>query len=135
MALNKLKKWIGTQAMTAFFDQLNDNVDATNAAIDLAEQNEANISLLGNNILYREFSLQKNTAHEFTLANNGLYLLFVGASREARSALYIVVRYSATEIHLNPVKTDGAIAVTTITGGVRVAPSLWYRAILWRISG
>ena len=30
MALNKLKKWIGTQAMTAFFDQLNDNVDATN---------------------------------------------------------------------------------------------------------
>ncbi len=37
MALNKLKKWIGTQAMTAFFDQLNDNVDATNAAIDLAE--------------------------------------------------------------------------------------------------
>lgn len=34
MALNKLKKWIGTQAMTAFFDQLNDNVDATNAAID-----------------------------------------------------------------------------------------------------
>ena len=44
MALNKLKKWIGTQAMAAFFDQLNDNVDATNAAIDLAEQNSANIS-------------------------------------------------------------------------------------------
>lgn len=42
MALNKLTKWIGTQAMTAFFDQLNDNVDATNAAIDLAEQNAAN---------------------------------------------------------------------------------------------
>ena len=39
MALNKLKKWIGTQAMTAFFDQLNENVDATNAAID-------NISLI-----------------------------------------------------------------------------------------
>ena len=37
MALNKLKKWIGTQAMTAFFDQLNDNVDATNAAIDAVE--------------------------------------------------------------------------------------------------
>jgi len=46
MALNKLKKWIGTQAMTAFFDQLNDNVDATNAAIDLAEQNSANLSLV-----------------------------------------------------------------------------------------
>jgi len=41
MALNKLKKWIGTQAMTAFFDQLNDNVDATNAAIDLAEDHMA----------------------------------------------------------------------------------------------
>ena len=37
MALEKLKKWIGTQAMTAFFDQLNDNVDATNEAIDLFE--------------------------------------------------------------------------------------------------
>ena len=37
MALEKLKKWIGTQAMTAFFDQLNDNVDATNAAIDEVE--------------------------------------------------------------------------------------------------
>ena len=37
MALNKLKKWVGTQAMTAFFDQLNDNVDATNAAIDVVE--------------------------------------------------------------------------------------------------
>ena len=48
MALNKLKKWLGTQAMTAFFDQLNDNVDATNAAIDVAETNSANIaSLLG----------------------------------------------------------------------------------------
>ena len=48
MALNKLKKWIGTQAMTAFFDQLNDNVDATNAAIDLAETDSATIaSLLG----------------------------------------------------------------------------------------
>ena len=46
MALNKLKKWIGTQAMTAFFDQLNDNVDATNAAIDLAEQNAVNLSLI-----------------------------------------------------------------------------------------
>ena len=41
MALNKLKKWIGTQAMTAFFDQLNDNVDATNAAIDLVESHLA----------------------------------------------------------------------------------------------
>ena len=44
MALNKLKKWIGTQAMTAFFDQLNDNVDATNAAIDLAETNSATVA-------------------------------------------------------------------------------------------
>ena len=43
MALNKLKKWVGTQAMTAFFDQLNENVDATNAAIDLVE---TNISLI-----------------------------------------------------------------------------------------
>ena len=41
MALNKLKKWIGTQAMSAFFDQLNDNVDAANAAIDFAEQTAA----------------------------------------------------------------------------------------------
>lgn len=41
MALNKLKKWIGTQAMTAFFDQLNDNVDATNAAIDAVETNNS----------------------------------------------------------------------------------------------
>lgn len=46
MALNKLKKWIGTQAMTAFFDQLNDNVDATNAVIDLAEQNAADLSMV-----------------------------------------------------------------------------------------
>ena len=46
MALNKLTKWIGTQAMTAFFDQLNDNVDATNAAIDLAETNSADISFV-----------------------------------------------------------------------------------------
>ncbi len=44
MALDKLKKWIGTQAMTAFFDQLNDNVDATNAVIDLAEQNAATVA-------------------------------------------------------------------------------------------
>ena len=46
MALNKLKKWIGTQAMTAFFDQLNDNVNATNAAIDLAETNSATVASL-----------------------------------------------------------------------------------------
>ena len=46
MALNKLKKWIGTQAMTAFFDQLNDNVDATNAAIDLAETNSTTVASL-----------------------------------------------------------------------------------------
>ena len=53
MALNKLKKWIGTQAMTAFFDQLNDNVDATNAAIDLAETNSATVaSLLGGGTQY-----------------------------------------------------------------------------------
>lgn len=46
MALNKLKKWIGTQAMTAFFDQLNDNVDATNAAIDAVETNATDMDRL-----------------------------------------------------------------------------------------
>ncbi len=45
MALDKLKKWVGTQAMTAFFDQLNDNVDATNAAIDAVEQNVAKFKI------------------------------------------------------------------------------------------
>ena len=46
MALNKLKKWIGTQLWSTFMTEYNENVDATNAAIDLAEQNTASISQL-----------------------------------------------------------------------------------------
>ena len=45
MALNQLKKWVGTQLWSTFMTEYNENVDATNAAIDLAEQNAANISL------------------------------------------------------------------------------------------
>ena len=41
MALNKLKKWIGSMLFSAFMNEYNDNVDATNAAIDLAESHIA----------------------------------------------------------------------------------------------
>jgi len=41
MALNKLKKWIGTQLWSTFMTEYNDNVDATNAAIDLVESHMA----------------------------------------------------------------------------------------------
>lgn len=41
MALNKLKKWVGTQLWSTYMTEYNDNVDATNAAIDLAETHMA----------------------------------------------------------------------------------------------
>lgn len=44
MALNKLKKWIGSQLFESFLEEYNENVDATNAAIDAVEQNAADIS-------------------------------------------------------------------------------------------
>jgi len=72
MALNKLKKWIGTQAMTAFFDQLNDNVDATNAAIDLAEQNSTTVaSLLAGGEEYT-LTLQNGWTGTLIYRKNGL---------------------------------------------------------------
>lgn len=58
MALNKLQKWIGTQAMTAFFDQLNDNVDATNAAIDLLEYPKSGSNTNGNWIQYADGTME-----------------------------------------------------------------------------
>ena len=72
MALEKLKKWIGTQAMTAFFDQLNDNVDATNAAIDLAEQNAATIASLPAGGEEYTLTLQNGWLGTLTYRKNGL---------------------------------------------------------------
>ena len=58
MALNKLKKWIGSMLFSAFMNEYNENVDATNAAIDLVESHMADNAAHSryDNIYYRILS-------------------------------------------------------------------------------
>ena len=108
MALNKLKKWIGTQAMTAFFDQLNYNVDATNAAIDLAEQTAANISPT-NFILPAQSSVTlKHGAAEFA------YMLVLQGKASNLYGTYILQGYSigGSRYHVATLHEGSTISVT-----------------------
>lgn len=115
MALNKLKKWIGTQAMTAFFDQLNDNVDATNAAIDLAEQNLANINLLDGVQVAASAGLGAGVVFNSNLEDESIYLLVIGRTH----GLYVISsQWGAVDISAI-LATPGTGTVTT-SGGLNL---------------
>lgn len=50
MAFNQLKKWVGTQLWSTFMTEYNENVDELNRVIDGVNGNEANISLVEQNV-------------------------------------------------------------------------------------
>lgn len=104
MALNKLKKWIGTQAMTAFFDQLNDNVDATNAAIDAVESHSAeSVSDDVHGLAWTDYE-------ELTLLNG-----WTGSLRVRKNAMDMVSIYG----EITPGVTDRGTTIATLSSKYR----------------
>lgn len=134
MALNKLKKWIGTQAMTAFFDQLNDNVDATNAAIDLAEQNAADISSLPIGLISYQAHNSSSTEQVFELSNYSFYLFFAHAIATNNISCFAMISTANGNAYITEVRTSNNLDIAFNGTTMTVTPSSrTFRMVLWRL--
>lgn len=116
MALNKLKKWIGTQAMTAFFDRLNDNVDATNAAIDLAETNSATVaSLIATQgaAKVKDGTLpESGSSDTVALPGYGIYLLVTQRQIQGQKASLDIIAATGSIFSITNILTHSATEIT-----------------------
>lgn len=100
MALNKLKKWVGTQLWSTFMTEYNDNVDATNAAIDLVESHLADYASL----------IAGGTPIKLTLQNGWTGSLYVKKSRWGHVTIYGAI---------TPGTTTAATVIAVMPNGYR----------------
>lgn len=123
MAFNQLKKWVGTQLWSTFMTEYNENVDATNAAIDVVESAVAHMADYASkfpdnagahNSIYRGKNLGTSvTAEQYTNIANGTFKdMYIGDYWTITGTKYLIAAFN---YYYNVGDGDSALTQNHIT--------------------